>query len=194
MNSKLIAAFVIACTSYQYSSTMEQHTAKNMSQESYDALLAKGNLPPEAYQPSGLTLAQDAAKCDELNQELKKFSTDLTADTDYQALEQAATNALIATIQYLNNPALDPNTAQDQEAKDLIMIRRLDPAPIINMVKLTSVRIDAAFLQTPEGLQKIAEGKKDEEEKAFRKQLFIQRAALLGAGALCAALLFHNSL
>ena len=193
MNSKLTVAFIIACTSYQHSYTMEQQTAKKMSQETHDALLAQGDLPPEAYQPSGLTLEQDAAICEAFNEKVRKFNGTLNVDTDFKALEQAATDALIATMQYLKNPALDPNTAQDQDAKNLIMLRRLDPAPILNMVKLTSTRIHAAFLQTPEGLQKIAEEKKNEEERAFRKQLLIKRAALLGAGTLCAAVLFHNS-
>ena len=194
MNSKLIVACFIACTSYQYSSTMEQHTPKKLSQESYDALLAKANMPEDTFMPSGLTLEDDIARCNTLNKKVQKFTQNqkLSPRTDFKALEQAATDALIATIQYLNNPALDPNTAQDQNAKTAIMIKRLDPTALSNMVALTSLRMKAACLQTPEGLERIAQYKKEEEEKRL---LVLRRALSLGLGAGCMVLLhrLHNS-
>jgi hypothetical protein len=192
MNFKLTVAFIIACTSYQYSHTMDKqlYTSQNMNKEVFDALLAKTSLPKEVFKPSGLSLEDDIERCNALNKKVQKFNGTLNADTDFKALEQATTQALVATIQYLNNPALDPNTAQDQNAKTAIMIKRLDPTPASNMIRLASLRLKAAYLQTPEGLKIIAQYKEKEEEK----RLLLRRALSAGMGA--GLLLFyglHNS-
>jgi hypothetical protein len=150
---------------------------------------SKYALPPEAFKLSGLTLEEDQAKYVELNKQLiQKFNLEnIHENTDFSGLEKAATQALIATIQYINNPALDPKG----HPKDIdVRSRRFKAALYIGT--LASIQLHATYLQTPEGLQEIEKYKKEQEEKAAFKRFVVKGAAVLVCGAL-GALLVHAS-
>jgi len=182
MNSKfLLITCILTFSTYHYGYAMDNESQKIMDNTC--------TLPQKAFEPSGLSLNEDEAKCTELTQHLLKFNTDKTEEnSDFSALEKAATQALIATSQYINNPALDPNMHQNDTD---VTSKRFIAA--LKIWHLTSIQARAAYMQTPQGLQKLEKYRKEKEEKAALQQLVIKRAVLFGASAL-SALLFYSSL
>lgn len=185
MNSKLLLTCILALSTYHHGYAMDIQNKKITD--------SKYALPPEAFKPSGLTLEQDEAKYVELNNQLtQKFDTmNIHENIDFSGLEKAATQALIATSQYINNPALDPKG----HPNDIEMQNRRFIAAL-QIGTLTSIQLTAAYLQTPEGLQKIEKYKKEQEEKAAYKRFAFKGATVLVCGALGALLFVHapNSL
>lgn len=161
MNSKLLLICIIALNSHHHGYAMDSHNNATINGNR----TAPMPVPKEAFQPSGLRLEQDEEICREAEMAVQQFKIhNMYEDTNFSKLENAATQALIANMKYINHPDLDPKTHPKDQT---VMYKRF--VTNLKIFHLTSVQITAFHLQTPEGLQKIEKYKKDKAEEAARR-------------------------